>query len=91
MAKKITVLSGSQKFDMDIQEGESILDAALRAGIDIPFGCQSASCGTCMAKVIDGEVTLDDRGALEESEIADGLIYTCVARATSAHCTIKLV
>ncbi|HZQ52101.1 MAG TPA: 1,2-phenylacetyl-CoA epoxidase subunit PaaE [Bryobacteraceae bacterium] len=56
---------------------EPILRAALSRGIDLRHSCQSGVCGTCRAKLISGKVDMDATYALEEYEIARGLILTC--------------
>ncbi|WP_168581768.1 1,2-phenylacetyl-CoA epoxidase subunit PaaE [Gephyromycinifex aptenodytis] len=56
---------------------ESILNAALRVRQDVPFACAGGVCGTCRAKVISGEVAMDENYALEPDEVAAGYVLTC--------------
>jgi ferredoxin-NAD(P)+ reductase (naphthalene dioxygenase ferredoxin-specific) len=68
---------------------KTILDAALDAGVDYPFGCQSGSCGACKTRLIAGEVELADHSelALSAQERQAGLILAC--RATpKTDCTV---
>lgn len=58
-------------------DGNSILDAALDAGSDVPYACKGAVCCTCRAKVIEGEVEMVMNYALEDDEVEDGYILTC--------------
>lgn len=58
-------------------DGESILDAALFQGADLPFSCKGGVCCTCRAKLIEGQVEMDINYALEADEIAAGFILTC--------------
>ena len=58
---------------------ESILNAALRNRPDVPFACAGGVCGTCRAKLVSGEVDMDENYALEADEIAKGYILTCQA------------
>lgn len=60
-------------------DGLSILDAAIEAGVDAPFSCKGAVCCTCRAKVIEGQVKMDNNFALTEAEVEDGYILTCQA------------
>jgi ring-1,2-phenylacetyl-CoA epoxidase subunit PaaE len=58
-------------------EGETLLDGAIRAGIDVRYSCKSGVCATCRAKLISGQVDMDANYALEDYEIARGFILTC--------------
>jgi len=60
---------------------ESILDAADRAGIDLPFSCKAGVCSTCRTKLVRGEVTLAENYALEDWELEQGFILACQAHA----------
>jgi ring-1,2-phenylacetyl-CoA epoxidase subunit PaaE len=75
---KITVKLDGSAFDFDLGfEGESILDAALKQGADLPFACKGGVCCTCRAKLVEGEVDMDVNYALEQEEIERGFILTC--------------
>lgn len=63
--------------------GESILDAARAAGLDLPFSCKSGVCSTCRARVTAGSVSMDRNHALMKSDLAAGFILTCQAHPTS--------
>lgn len=64
-----------------VRDGESILDAALRQGVALPYGCRSGSCGTCECKLISGEVHYPDVPpiALSEEDIRAGAVLACRA------------
>jgi len=60
---------------------ESILDAAARAGIELPFSCKAGVCATCRTKLVKGKVELAENYALEDWELEQGFILACQARA----------
>lgn len=78
-------LDGNQiEFPLN-SRGETILDAALRNGADLPFACKGGVCSTCRARLVEGEIKMDLNYALEPDEVAAGFILTCQAHPRSAH------
>ena len=49
----------------------------MREGLELPHACKSRGCSTCRAKLVEGEVDMDQNFALEDYEIARGYILTC--------------
>ena len=64
------------------RKGESVLDAFLRAGVNIPFSCKSGVCHRCMIRCIDGEIPLDAKRKLPEHQQAAGCLLACQCHPT---------
>ncbi|HUL19048.1 MAG TPA: 2Fe-2S iron-sulfur cluster-binding protein [Steroidobacteraceae bacterium] len=58
-------------------EGETVLDGAARAGIELPFSCRAGVCSTCRTKVVRGEVAMAQNYALEDWEVEQGYVLAC--------------
>ncbi|MET0300385.1 MAG: 2Fe-2S iron-sulfur cluster-binding protein [Flavitalea sp.] len=64
--------------DFEMQpDAESILEAGIKNGIDLPFSCKGGVCATCRAKLVEGEVEMELNYALESEEVNAGYILTC--------------
>jgi ring-1,2-phenylacetyl-CoA epoxidase subunit PaaE len=75
-------------YDVPIHEGQSVLDAAMAAGADLPFACKGGVCCTCRAKLTEGKVSMEVNYALDPHEVEAGYILTCQAQPTTK--TIKV-
>jgi ring-1,2-phenylacetyl-CoA epoxidase subunit PaaE len=81
MAEVSIILDGKEH---TIQVGsETILEAAIKAGVEAPFSCRSAICSTCMAKLIEGKVEMDQNHVLTDAELEEGYIVTCQSHPTT--------
>ena len=81
---EVTVLMDGRRrsFTMRMYE-ETVLDAAARAGIELPFSCRAGVCSTCRTKVIRGEVAMAQNYALEEWELEQGYVLACQSHVRS--------
>ncbi|MDA7415457.1 CDP-6-deoxy-delta-3,4-glucoseen reductase [Xenophilus arseniciresistens] len=79
----ITVEPSGRAFT--VEGNETILSAAIRQGVGLPYGCKDGACGSCKCKMLAGTVTLDSHQskALSADEELAGLILTCRAHPTS--------
>lgn len=77
MATPVKIILDGNEYNIQVEEGQTILDAAIEAEIDPPFACRVAACCTCKAKVLSGEVRMDDDDPLSEEEIEEGFVLTC--------------
>ncbi|AHI23473.1 1,2-phenylacetyl-CoA epoxidase subunit PaaE [Corynebacterium vitaeruminis] len=79
-------LSGS--IQSPVSAHETILNAALRSRPDVPYACAGGVCGTCRAKVTEGEFEMDENYALEPEEVEQGYVLTCQTRPKSSHISV---
>lgn len=77
--KATVILDGQTRIFEMSRTGETILEAALEANIELPFSCKGGVCSTCCAKVIKGKVEMQTNYALEDYEVERGLALTCQA------------
>lgn len=61
----------------------TLIDIMLAAGLDAPYSCQEGECGSCACTLTEGTVDMENSGALDPDDIADGYILGCQARPTS--------
>ncbi len=81
---EITVIQDGTQFDFLLpSKGSTLLDAAMRAGADLPFSCKGGVCSTCKAKVLEGSVNMEINYGLEPDEVAAGYVLTCQAHPVS--------
>lgn len=69
-------------------KAETILDAAMNAGADVPFSCKGGVCCVCKAKVIEGKVDMDQNYSLSEEEIDQGYVLGCQSHPASENVVI---
>jgi CDP-4-dehydro-6-deoxyglucose reductase len=80
MSYQITVQPAGRQFS--VEADETLLSAAIRQGVGLPYGCKDGACGSCKSKLLEGRVSLGNHQAkaLSAEEEATGFILTCCAR-----------
>jgi ring-1,2-phenylacetyl-CoA epoxidase subunit PaaE len=85
---EVTVVLDGRATTLTLPRSESVLDAAQRVRGDLPFACKGGVCGTCRAKLTEGEVSMRRNFALEDEELAAGFVLTCQSRPASEKLTL---
>ena len=75
---QVTLHYHQQKYQLAVQYPTTILQAAKRAGISLPYSCEAGKCGNCVARCTVGQVWHSYNEVLTDKEIRQGLILTCV-------------
>lgn len=79
----VTFTLSGQRAIFDLVPGDSILEGALGLRSDAPYACMGGACGTCRAKLIEGNVEMDHNFALRKAELDAGYILTCQSHPTT--------
>jgi ring-1,2-phenylacetyl-CoA epoxidase subunit PaaE len=83
-----TIIHEGAQREVPVAEGETVLDAALRAGMDLPWSCHGGMCSTCRARVTEGQVEMAVNFSLEPWEVSAGYVLTCQACPTTARVVV---
>ena len=89
MADVTVLMDGRRRTFTMRMGGETLLDAAASAGIDLPYSCRAGVCSTCRAKLTAGEVDMDVNFALEDYEVARGFVLTCQSHPITERVTVS--
>ncbi|TYB46241.1 1,2-phenylacetyl-CoA epoxidase subunit PaaE [Actinomadura chibensis] len=76
-ASEVTVVLDGRSTTVAQPRDATVLESAQRLRPDLPFACKGGVCGTCRARVLDGEVRMRRNFALEPAEVAAGYVLTC--------------
>ncbi len=88
---KATIILDGTAQTVDVAPGETVLEAALRSGLDAPYACRAGVCSTCMCNVVEGQADMLTNHALEDYEVARGVVLSCQAVPVSDTITVEYV
>ncbi len=80
---EVTAIHDGTRRTFQVAPGEHVIDAALAAGVKLPYSCKGGMCCTCRAYLVEGNVVMDRNFSLEAWEIEAGFVLTCQARPTT--------
>ena len=83
-----TVVADGIRTEVPVEADETVLTAALRAGLDLPYSCRGGMCSTCRARVTEGAVRMAVNYGLEPWETAAGYVLTCQSHPVTAMVTV---
>jgi ring-1,2-phenylacetyl-CoA epoxidase subunit PaaE len=72
-----------RRHEVSLAAGDTVLESALKAGLEVPYACMGGACGTCKAKVLLGSVAMEQNFALSPTDVEAGYVLTCQSHPTS--------
>jgi ring-1,2-phenylacetyl-CoA epoxidase subunit PaaE len=78
--ERVVISREGQEHGVQVEPGQTILEAGLAAGIDMPFSCAMGGCGACRVRLTSGEVEMEEPNCLSRAEREQGYVLACVGR-----------
>jgi ring-1,2-phenylacetyl-CoA epoxidase subunit PaaE len=86
---RLEVVLDGKTHRIALGDNDKVLDAALEAGLDLPYSCRGGVCCTCRARVLEGKVEMEKNFTLEQAEIDRGFVLTCQSRPLSSRVVVS--
>jgi ring-1,2-phenylacetyl-CoA epoxidase subunit PaaE len=88
-SQPVTVVVGERELELVVEPGQTILEAGLAAGLDLPYSCAMGGCAACRVELVRGAVVMREPNCLAASERAAGYVLACVASPTEP-CRVRV-
>jgi ring-1,2-phenylacetyl-CoA epoxidase subunit PaaE len=85
---KISIVVDDEETTFEMSQKQTLLEAALKQGLDVPYSCQGGICSSCICRITEGAAEMKKNQILSDAEVAEGLTLACQALPTTA--TIKI-
>ena len=79
VASEVTIRFGKQSVTVEHRDGLTILQTARWGGLRPPSQCEEGTCGTCMARCVEGAVEMRNNDVLDDDDLEEGWVLTCQA------------
>jgi len=86
----VTISYGNETYQLEVHYPDSILQAAKKEKISLPYSCETGRCGNCAAKCLQGKVWLSYNEVLTEKDLQDGLTLTCVGHPVGGDVILRI-